>query len=86
MTDIFSDYSSGLESPATHLAAIVPSDTSDLSVASRGINVSTSGAIRVSTVGGTTETIFVAAGAAFPLRVTRIWSTGTTATGIVVLY
>jgi hypothetical protein len=86
MTDIFSDYSSGLESPATHLAAIVPSDTDDLAVASRGINVSTSGAVRMSTVGGTTETVFIAAGAAFPIRATRIWATGTSATGIVALY
>lgn len=86
MSDIFSDFSSGLESPATHLLSVTPDDGADLPVASRGINVGTSGAVRVTTVGGTTETVYVAAGSAFPLRVSRIWQTGTTAANIVAMY
>jgi len=86
MSDIFREFSSGLESPATHLMAVTPDDATDLPVASRGINVGTSGAVRVTTVGGTTETVYVAAGSAFPLRITRIWQTGTTAANIVAMY
>lgn len=86
MSDMFRDFRSGLESPATHLTAVTPDDATDLPVASRGINVGTSGAVRVTTVGGTTETVYVAAGSAFPLRATRIWQTGTSAANIVVMY
>jgi hypothetical protein len=86
MTDSFKDFASGLESPATHLAGATPSDTVDLPMASRAINTATAGAVRVTTVGGSTETVFVAAGLAFPVRATRIWQTGTTATGIVVMF
>lgn len=86
MTDKFKFLSGGLESPASHLMAVVPSDTDDLPVSSRGINVATTGAVRVTTIGDTTETVHIAAGAAFPLRARRIWATGTTASGIVVMY
>ncbi|MEM8730026.1 MAG: hypothetical protein AAGF79_08910 [Pseudomonadota bacterium] len=86
MTDAFDTFTSGLESPATHVVGAVPSDSTDLPVASRGINVAGSGTVRVTTVGGTTETIYVVAGAAFPIRASRIWQTGTTATDIVVMY
>lgn len=86
MTDIFSAYNSGLESPATHLVSVTPDDDNDLPAASRGINVAQTGSLRVTTVGDTTETVHIAAGVAFPLRVKRVWQSGTTATGIVVLY
>ena len=85
MSDTFEGFRSGLESPATHITSITPSDSSDLAQASRAINVATAGTVRVTTVGGTTGTIFVAAGMAFPVRATRVWNTGTTATGLVAL-
>ncbi|PWJ12878.1 hypothetical protein SAMN05421539_11514 [Jannaschia seohaensis] len=40
--------------------------------------------MRVTTVGGSTEAIHIAAGVPFPIRVTRVWATG--ATGIVALW
>lgn len=86
MTDLFQDYSGGLESPATHLAEATPSDTEDLPMASRGINVATSGSVRLTSVSGQIGTIYVGAGIAFPIRARRIWATGTSATGITVLY
>ncbi|HDR28350.1 spike base protein, RCAP_Rcc01079 family [Rhodovulum sp.] len=86
MTDKFNNLVGGLESPAVCLLAVEPSDTQDLAVASRGINVATSGSVRVTTIGGSTATVYVAAGGAFPLRVRRIWQSGTTASGIVVMY
>lgn len=85
MSDPFANVTPGLESPATHLAAVTPNDSQDLTSASRGINVSGTGTVRVTTVGGDTATVYIAAGSAFPIRVTRIWATGTTATGIVVM-
>lgn len=86
MADKFKSYAEGLNSPPQHLAAVIPSDTADIPTASRGLNVATSGAVRVTTVAGDTLTIFVAAGIVFPVRANRIWFTGTTATGIVVMY
>lgn len=86
MKDIFDGFSGGLESPATHVEAATPSDTADLANASRAINVAAAGAVRVTTVGGSVGTVFVAAGVPFPIRAKRIWRTGTTATGIAVLY
>lgn len=86
MKDTFGGFAGGLESPPTHLVAATPSDGADLPHASRAINVAGAGAVRVTTIGGTTGTLHVAAGVPFPIRATRIWQAGTTETGIVVLY
>lgn len=85
MTDLFEDFTITLDSPPTRLYLATPSDTTDLPLASRAVNVATSGTIRVTTTQGDVATIFVAAGVAFPVRASRIWSTDTTATGIVVM-
>jgi hypothetical protein len=84
--DKFNDHIPGLESPASHALAVSPSDTEDLPVAGRAVNAATAGSLRVSTVNGDIATITIAAGIAFPIRVKRIWASGTTATGLVVLY
>ena len=86
MADPFKDFTPGLESPASHLALVTPSDTADLPVASRALNVATTGSVTVTTVQGDTATVTIAAGIPFPVRAARIWETGTTATGIVALY
>jgi hypothetical protein len=86
MADVFANHVTGLESPATRLLAVVPSDGSDLAFVSRALNVSGSGLIRVTTAGGDIATVHVAAGTAFPIRATRVWQTGTTATGIVAMF
>lgn len=82
MADRFSSFTGGLESPASDLVPIVPSDTTDLPEAVRGINVAQSGSVRVRTVGGSLGTVYIAAGGAFPLRVQRVYATGTDAVGI----
>ena len=82
MSDPFKDYASSLESPATVLVPVTPSDTTDLTVVSRAINVSQSGFVRMTTTGNTTATVYIAAGVGFPVRATRIWAAETTATGI----
>lgn len=85
MTDPFRGFTAGLESPALHVAEITPSDTADLDRPTRAINVAQAGTVRVTTITGETGALYVAAGTAFPIRVSRIWATGTTAIGIVAL-
>lgn len=86
MTDPFGNIAQSLESPATSATVVTPDDTADLATPSRALNVATSGSVQVTTIAGTTATIFIAAGIGFPVRVTRVWATGTTATGIVALH
>jgi hypothetical protein len=81
--DQFKNHAQNLESPATRLAEIVPSDTTPLVFVTRAITVETAGHLQVVTAAGDTGRVFVAAGIPFPLRATRILATGTTATGIV---
>lgn len=83
MPDRFDLFTEGLESPAVHLDTVTPSDTTDLARITRAINVASAGFVRVTTKEGDTGTVYVAEGGVFPIRATRIWSTGTTATGIV---
>lgn len=85
MSDLFDTHTSGLESPASHVMEITPSDSTDLPMASRAINVAQSGLVQVTTVSGSTAAVYIAAGVAFPVRATRIWATGTTASGITIL-
>ncbi len=85
MIDIFENHAASLVSPATHLHPVTPSDDTDLVLVSRAVAVGGEGFVRVTTCSGTTGRIFVVPGAPFPIRVTRIWASGTTATDIVAL-
>jgi len=59
------------------------SDTVDLTVACRGIYVGVTGNLKVTMPDGTTPTFLnIAAGVVHPIAATRVWSTGTTATGL----
>ena len=86
MTDMYSSHTPGLTSPPVGIVAVIPDDGADLPQATRALNVSGTGHVRVTTVSGTTETVFVAAGIVFPVRATRIWASGTDAAGIKGLY
>ena len=81
--DPFAHTQSGLQSPALHLEAITPSDSTDLARVTRALNVAQGGTVRVVTLAGETGDVHVAAGVAFPIRVRRVMATGTTAVGIV---
>lgn len=81
--DYFAKHTPGLESPASRLFEIYPSDTDPLTVVTRAISVDAAGYLQVVTASGDTGRIFVAAGVPFPLRVTQVMASGTTATGIV---
>lgn len=72
--------------PAAHAVIAVPSDTQDLEQASRALLIGSSGDLVVTTVGGETLGFPVSAGMVFPLMVSRVHATGTTATPVVVLW
>lgn len=68
--------------PAHDAIAITPNDSTDLA-ATCCLTCTGSGEASVDTVGGTTVTVSLVAGAVLPLAVQRVRATGTTATGIV---
>jgi len=75
------------QKPADHAFDITADDINDLDYVTRGIYVGGSGDLKVDMVGGETVTFLtIAAGVIHPLRVRRVYSTGTTATGIIGLY
>jgi len=85
--DKFESNVPGLASPAGGLLSVVPSDTVDLDVVTRAIMVATEGDVTVIMQDGTTGTIpALQPGVPYPLRISRVLATGTTATGIVGLY
>jgi hypothetical protein len=83
--DMFKQRTGSLEAPATYLEEVAPSDAADLARVCRALNVDGAGAVRVTTLEGQTGTVYVPSGGVFPIRATRVWATGTTATGIVAL-
>lgn len=65
--------------------SVTPSDTGNLGGV-RGLYVGTSGDVKVDTSGGTTTTfVSVISGTILPIRATRVYSTGTTASNIVAM-
>lgn len=85
MYDLFHNRTSGLESPATRLADVTPSDAADLGFATRAISVGVEGFVQLVTIAGDTGRIYLVPGAPFPIRARRIMATGTSASGIVAL-
>ena len=73
--------------PANHAAAITPSDSTALATPSRFLVAGVAGNVKVDTLGGETAVVvYLGLGYHLPLRVTKIYATGTTATGIVSLW
>jgi hypothetical protein len=74
------------QAPARHVALVTGNDSTDLGYVTRGISFAVAGDLKVTTDGGETVVIpsgALAAGVIHPLEVTRVWLTGTAATGIV---
>jgi hypothetical protein len=85
--DSFRTHSRSLTSPPEDAAAIAPDDGRDLATATRAVWVGGGGDIRLRMLGGAEVTLEgVAAGSLLPLRVARIFATGTTATALVALW
>ena len=84
--DLYSAFARVPSLPASAVETITPNDSVDLPLVTLALNVATPGNVRVTTRAGDVVDVEVAAGVAFPLRVSRVWATGTTATGIRGLY
>lgn len=74
---------SALVIPAEHAFVITPNDATDLAAPTRGIYVGSFGDLRVRMVdGGDIMFVGLVAGIIHPIRVIRVWATGTTVTDI----
>lgn len=82
MADNFAIRTRALGDPAVTVFDITPNDAADLAQITTALNVETPGAVRVTTADGSVATLSVHPGHVMPVRVTRVWQTGTTATGI----
>ena len=90
MTDpiAFKKESNHLESPARSAAAITPSDGADLTETTRAIYIGGNGDITVDMDGDGVGILFqnVVSGTILPLRITKVYLTGTSATSLIALY
>jgi hypothetical protein len=87
MVDNFASYGDGLDAPAHSAFAITPSDTVDLAIDTRAIYVGAVGDIKVNMVGsGTVTFTAVPQGTVLPIRASRVYATGTTATTLIGVY
>jgi len=77
----------GDSGPATCVRSVTPSDSADLpDGACRGFHVTAAGNVKFEDMSGNAVTVPVLASTTYPYCAKRIWSTGTTATGIFALY
>ena len=85
-TDNFSRQQTLTGDPATNAVLITPDDATDLVSVSRAVYVGTTGNMKVTMQdSGTVLFTGIPAGTVLPIRVTRIWSTTTTASTIIAL-
>lgn len=84
--DAFSGHTPGLDSPYTHGAAISTSDSADLANVTRAIAVGVAGTVKVDMAGGETGITLTLPVGIHRLRVTKVYATGTAATGLVALW
>lgn len=81
------------ESPVYHAsrpgdgsALVVPNDSTDFTRLARSLYVTTGGTLKFTALDGTVDTWTVPDNFYLNVQVTRVWSTGTTATGIHAIY
>lgn len=84
MPDSFASHTSSLNSPASSADPITPADGGTLPRSTRALYVGQGGDLRVRMVGGDIVTLGnVQGGAIYPIRIDRVYATGTTAGGLV---
>jgi hypothetical protein len=66
--------------------SVTPNDSTDLTRNARGVYCTAAGTLKVTMANGDVLTFTSVACQYHPIEVKRIWSTGTTATGIIALY
>ena len=83
MTDLFANQAPSLQGPATHAFAITPGDSTDLSNVTRAVYCGSGGSLTVTMLSGATVTFDdLPDGCLLPIRVSKVLSTGTTASSI----
>jgi hypothetical protein len=80
-TDTYLNTRQGIQSSCSHIAAITPHDTNDLTYATVSILASADCTVKVDTLGGETVTAYPLQKGYNDIRVTRVYSTGTTLGG-----
>ncbi len=84
MEDPFKNQAPSLTAPASNGEAITPSDTMQLSRPTRALYVGQGGDVTVEMLGGMTLTFSNLQGGVFyPIRVTKVLASGTTASNMV---
>jgi hypothetical protein len=77
-------FARGNSDSTDNAAAVVPSDSTDLTYIASALHIGVGGTVMVNTPGGQTNVPFIVqSGQLLSQRVTRVLATGTTATGIV---
>ncbi len=71
---------------AASAVAVTPSDSVLISPPPRALYIGTTGNLKVTMLDGTVVTFNTVPVGIFPISVTLVWSTGTTASNIVALY
>ncbi|MEL6885380.1 MAG: hypothetical protein AAFP87_12790 [Pseudomonadota bacterium] len=83
ISDQFQQYQPGLSSPVQGGFDVTPGDATDLAEVTRALMVSAAGDVAVTLKNGDHITLpGLTPGVIYPVRATRIWATGTTATGV----
>lgn len=75
--------SEDLQSPAYRASAVAPSDTNDLTFVTKRLYIGSAGSLKINTAGGDTVTYANVAVGYLYVRASRVFATGTAATGIV---
>jgi len=78
----------GLDYPGEHAAAVTPSDTANLTHPTRYLFIGGAGNVKVDMLGGELGITLtaIAVGVLHNIAVTKVYSTGTTATNIVAVW
>ncbi|MFV2051283.1 spike base protein, RCAP_Rcc01079 family [Aliiroseovarius sp. YM-037] len=82
MTNPFENRAPSLNGPATDLVPVTPSDSVDFADTAIALFIETGGTLSFVSVAGQSRTVTVGDGMIFPVGVSRVNATGTTATGI----
>jgi len=88
MTDRFVNTYDQVDGPAKYADIVTPSDSANLTTASRSLYIGNGGNVNVVAIGSSANALFqnVPSGTILPVRTQQIWNTGTTANGIIALY
>ena len=79
-TDPFSGLTEGLSSPYDNALEVTPSDTVDLDFTTRALWLGHTGTVKVTLASGSTVSFDHGSHVLLPIRVLRVWATGTTGT------